>query len=266
MRCILACQLLLVGCYSSWRMEDDALNDTSGPSDDASADRVEADAPGDAADLSCWPQEAMEDPDIDCDGCDPCDATPYRWDGDRCVFAPICCACVGADCDQLFTTHADCLAAYESCPVAWLAPRHGEARLSWQAPGGYAGTGPRLLVDGQGLARLWEWGTGVVELDGTAWERTDWNYAEDLGVEAANLFFDLLAAMELDGLPHPPTGWVECYPALRVRLCDACETVELDYQQAHDLLPEFVRVYALLDDWLCRGIGVHALPGSYCEF
>jgi hypothetical protein len=266
-RWTLTCLLPLAGCYASWQAVADAPpEDDAGPGDDAGADGSDAEAGEEGVDPSCRPQEVWEDPDIDCDMCVPCVAAPYRWVGDGCTFAPICCVCAGPDCDSLYATYESCLAAHASCPVATIPPRRRDARLAWVAPGGAVGTGPRLFIDGAGLARFWEWGTGTPDLDGTPWERTDWNYAVELGPASANEIFDRLAAIDVSGLPHPPAGWVECYPTLRFRLCDGCEPVRLDYQQARDLLPEFRAVYELLDGLLCRGIRPGDLPSAYCEF
>jgi len=215
----------------------------------------------------CRPQEAYEDPDIDCDGCNPCDDTPYMWTGSRCEFLPICCMCAGADCDHRFMTIGDCESAYRECPTEPTpAPLYPEARLLWQAPGGFAGTGPMLLVDGLGFARAWSQDRGIYSIDSTEWGRTDYEAAENLGTRAANELFELLTTIDYSDLPHPPEGWGECYPTLELRPCGSCETIHLDYSQARDLLPEFWTVYDWMDQMLCRTAPFGSLPRTYCEF
>jgi hypothetical protein len=215
----------------------------------------------------CRPQEAYEDPEIDCDGCNPCDPTPYQWTGGRCAFLPICCMCAGADCDSRFVTLTACLDAYRDCPrVPEEPPRYPWARLLWQAPGGFAGTGPVLLLDGMGSARIWTQDRGLYSVDSEEWSRTDYDAAESIGAAAAEELFDMLLSVSYTDLPHPPTGWNECYPTLEFRACEGCETVRLDYSQARDLLPEFWSIYAWVDERLCRSTPAGTLPRAYCEF
>jgi hypothetical protein len=215
----------------------------------------------------CRPQEAYEDPYIDCDGCNPCDPTPYMWMGGSCAYAPICCRCAGADCDSRFVTLNECYEAYRDCPRApEEPPRYPEARLLWKAPGGFAGIGPMLLLDGQGLARIWLQVRGIYGIDSEEWFADDYDAAEYLGAAAAGELFDRLLGVNYSDLPHPPTGWNECYPMLEFRACNDCEAIRLDYAQAGDLLPEFWSVYAWIDERLCRTASTDSLPGAYCEF
>jgi hypothetical protein len=243
------------GCYGAERYEDPDAGDGDADTD-ADAD---ADTDSDGSD-PCAPQEAHEDLEVDCDGCDPCDATPYQWDGDRCVFAPICCRCAGADCDALFETLDGCREAHGACPPSVQASLYPESRLLWKVEAGYAGTGPALRVDGSGLVRSWE------EAGGIDWGSTGWDSEEDLGVDAANELFALLDEVSFAALPHEPTTWFECYSSLQLSLCDECEPVSLGYQSAPDLLPEMGRVYAWLEERLCRSVDPSSLPGSYCDW
>jgi hypothetical protein len=215
----------------------------------------------------CRPQEAYEDPSIDCDGCDPCPGTPYMWTGSMCEFKPICCMCAGADCDHLFATLEACNAAYRDCPRApGRPPLYPEARLLWQAPGGVAGTGPMLLVDGAGLARSWVNDRGNYNTDDPGWSRTDYDAAEQLGAEAANDLFERLTNIDYTNLPHPPAVWSECYPLFELAPCPTCERIRIEYSRGRDLNPEFWGIYNWMQERLCRIIPHDALPISYCEW
>jgi len=209
---------------------------------------------------------AYEDPNVMCDACNPCDEVPYLWTGESCEFQPICCVCAGPDCAGKFRTIGECEDAYRGCPMLPQATRYPEARLLWQAPGGFAGTGPMLLMDGLGLARVWREDRGISSIDNPDWLRMDYDGVEDLRAAAANELFDLLFSIDYSALPHPPTGGGECYPTLELRACATCETIRLDYAEARDLLPEFWGVYNWLDPRLCRIAPAPVLPGSYCEF
>jgi hypothetical protein len=214
----------------------------------------------------CEPQEAYEDPTVDCERCISCDATPYVWTGDGCAFSPICCACAGRDCDSRFINLQWCLDAYRTCPMVPEVLNYPGARLAWQAPGGFTGMGPMLLIDGSGLARFWEANRGLYDLaDPGEWDRADWDYMEELGADAANELFSSLASVDFSNLPHPPTIVGECYPSLKLRLCETCEILSLDYSAARDLLPELASTYRWIDERLCRGIDTAMLPGAYCE-
>ncbi len=259
--------VLLAGCYASSSEEggEDAEARDVRDADavhDAVADEVAPDVPP-----GCRAQQAWEDPDIDCDMCNPCDATPYIWLGDRCAYQPLCCRCAGPDCGNLFPTLEDCVDAYDACPMAaGEGADFPDARLVWQSPGGFAGMGPVLAIDGQGGVRYWEFDAGLPGLDDPTWSRTDYDYGEYLGEEAANDFFARMRDVNYAALPHPPGPWAECYPTLIFRTCSGCEDVRLDYNNAEDLLPEMRAVYDWLDGRLCRGLASARLPSNYCVF
>jgi len=59
---------------------------------------------------ACEPMEATLS-DFVCDR-----AWGWRWDGIRCEYLGGACVCTGADCNQLFSSEADCTAAYAGCP------------------------------------------------------------------------------------------------------------------------------------------------------
>jgi hypothetical protein len=274
LRGLLIAVVMLAGCYESSSREDEGDADVRDIREvDVLHDSAAEDVPDVGPDvvmdvpLACRPQEAWEDPYIDCDMCNPCDARPYIWQGDRCTYQPICCRCAGPDCANLFVTLDECLAAYRDCPMAaGEGPDYPGARLLWQAPGGFAGMGPALMVDGEGLVRSWNFVAGLPGLDDPTWSRTDYDYSENLGIEATNDFFALLEAVDHSVLPHPPGPWAECYPSLVFRTCSTCEAIGLDYNSAVDLLPEMRAVYEWLDERLCRGLSASALPSDYCVF
>jgi len=166
----------------------------------------------------------------------------------------------------MFESYDDCLSAYDTCTGVQPPTRYAEGRMLWQAPGGAAGMGPMVLIDGFGLVRYWHFDDGIYSVGSEEWERTDWDGSEDLGVEAANELFDLVLSIDTGELPHPPEMWVECYVSFDVSPCGGCETIHLDFQQARDLLPEFYGVYRWLDERLCRLTGLEGLPSGYCEF
>lgn len=67
-------------------------------------------------------EECVEDPPVE-DPCDPMDAEGdglcyaelgYTWDGTECALVGGC-ECVGDDCDELYLTEEECVAATESC-------------------------------------------------------------------------------------------------------------------------------------------------------
>jgi hypothetical protein len=266
----LAAAVILAGCYqSSGDGEGDATDARDTREGDGAHDVSAEDARPEAAmDVlpGCEPQEVGEDPYIDCDMCQPCDPTPVRWVGDRCTYQPICCRCAGADCGNTFATLDECLAAYATCPMAsGEGPAFPGARLVWQAPGGFAGTGPVLAVDGDGFLRTWG-SSGEIGLEDPSWSAADYDHSESIGYEGANALFRLLTAVDYSGLPHPPGPWSECYPLLIFRSCATCEPVRLDYGSAPDLLPEMQSVYDWLDRRLCPTEAFAARPSDLCLF
>lgn len=217
---------------------------------------------------TCGPQQAGEDIGVQCTRCAYCeDTTPYQWIGNGCRFMPICCACKGADCRKRFATLSDCMDSYGRCPRALLEAHYPSARLIWEAPAGADGSGPAMEIDGYGRMRTWEQCHGILGSDA---QKSD--YEEDLGIEAANELFGLLAAVDFGGLPHPNTGWIECYPVLWLQWddCDGCGHLQMSYVSAGDLRPELDTVYDWLDRRLCRPNGnpdyPSTLPSDYCAW
>jgi len=217
---------------------------------------IDGDADGDAG--GCEPQDAREDPLVDC-ACDPCRGAPYLWDGDGCVFANICC-CTGADCGATFATLMECHGDYSHCPIPPREPpRHPDALLLWSAPGGFAGTGPALRITGGGSAAF----VGEAPYD-LAWESATPDHAEELGIDAADELFDMLEAVDWSGLPHGGGGGADCYPSFYLRMCEGCDEIVLTYHTPGQLEPELTEVYSWLVTRLCRGLERQQLPDSYC--
>jgi len=234
--------------------------DGAAPTPDAALPPADAFAPG------CAPQVAYEDPNVDCDGCSFCDdLLPWQWTGQECRFAPICCACAGADCNSRFRTYDDCDQVYGGCPHALYEVEYPDARLIFWMPGGAAGHGPMVDVDGYGDLQTWLY---VHDLGAPGPP----DYSESLGLPEANRLFELLAAVDFTDLPHPPLDWFECYPQLWLWWDQgpAYDPMVLDYPLAARLLPELADVYDWFDDFLCRGSGIpgypETLPSEYCMF
>ncbi len=113
-----------------------------------------------------------------------------------CVFAPICCECAGADCESCFTLYMDCVDAYVACFLPAEPPRYPDARLIWGAPGGVAGTGPTLMIDGLGMVRHWREGSYDIR-----WEAAEPDLIEELGRVYAWLDGRLCRSLDRRALP-----------------------------------------------------------------
>ena len=241
------------GCASAHRHEN--APDGGGGDGDIEVDaEVENDDP-------CAPQDVGDDPAVRCDACEECDARPWVWTGQGCALLPICCACVGADCDETFATRGACREAFGHCPILPDAPEHHGARLIWAAPGGYADVGHTFMIDAWGQMRFWEYGESSLE-----WDADDPDVTEDIGHHQADILFELLDDIDFDDLPHEITGGGDCYPILRVRFCEGCEELVLRYDIGPQLLPEFREVYEWFERAFCRSVDSEAMPSTFCDF
>ncbi len=216
--------------------------------------------------LGCEPQEAYEDPTVDCDHCGWCaDALPWRWTGDRCAFEPVCCACAGADCDRRYARLADCEAARADCPHALLEVEYPAAKLRFHMTAGAAGHGPLLEMDGFGEMRTWLYAS-------TPAPEEPPDYIESFGLAQANQLFGTLMDIDLRDLPHDTGPEGECYSQLWIYWEDspAYDPIVIGYPSADALRPELNPIYEFFDRRLCRGEGVsgypQTLPSGYCEF
>jgi len=234
--------------------DGDADGDSDGDGDADGGDVGTEDA--DQGD-PCAPQDAEEDPSVDCD-CDPCDRTPYLWNGSDCVYSPLCC-CTGADCGSRYGGREHCLSDYDSCDIVEPTPTYPDARLIWDSDASVS-NGPMLMIDGLGNLRLWGNNDQF-----PVWSAGEDDHSESLGVETANTLLDMLLAIDIAGLPHDPEAGTECTSGISLTECGSgCDGISMGYQRATELAPEFDALYAWLDERLCARPEDLRLPGEYC--
>ncbi|HEX7507543.1 MAG TPA: hypothetical protein VF550_12270, partial [Polyangia bacterium] len=134
------------------------------------------------------------------------------------------------------------------------------AYLAWLAPGGFAGTGPAVVVCGRGWADTWttvnSFPPEVPPSSATGTYTVTTTQADDL--------FSRLALVDLTSLPHATTIAAECYPTLYLRTCATCAATTLSYHVAAQLLPEMERVWMWFDQLL--GASAATNPRNYCNF
>jgi hypothetical protein len=135
------------------------------------------------------------------------------------------------------------------------------ARMLWQAPGGFAGTGPAVMVDADGTVRLWESASGVTLASPSEPTRT----LHVTAGQAADLFARW-AAVDRTGLPHSG-GSADCYGVASYRPCDAidCRVESVMFQTAAQLSPELDPVRQWFDDVVVDR-STAAYPSRYCRF
>ena len=149
--------------------------------------------------------------------------------------------------------------AFAGCPIPPERPRYPDARLMWTAPGGFAGAGRAMMIDGLGFVRHWAFASYDV-----TWDADDADAAEDLGPDAGEELFAMLEEIDYSDLPHDTIRHWDCYPHFELTLCAECETIVLDYDGGEELLPEMRSVYNWLEDRLCRSVPRLELPDFYC--
>jgi hypothetical protein len=125
-------------------------------------------------------------------------------------------------------------------------PATGEYLL-WQAPGGFAGTGPAVEVHGSGIVNLWTSTDGL-----TLHQATGWDVQIQLSGQEIDELFLLLANVDFASLPHPINIGVECYQRLELEPCSDCEPIVLEYELPDQLRPEMNEVYAWFDEKLAN--------------
>jgi hypothetical protein len=135
------------------------------------------------------------------------------------------------------------------------------ARMAWQAPGGFAGTGPAVMVDADGTVRVWDSTHGVTLASPADPTRT-------LHVTAAQAsdLFARWATVDRRGLPHSG-GSADCYGVASYRVCAGadCRVETVMFQSAAQLAPEMDQVRQWFDDVLAaEGLAAH--PSGYCRF
>lgn len=130
---------------------------------------------------------------------------------------------------------------------------YATARMTWEAPGGFAGTGPAVEVLGDGTVNVWRstrgFGTTMPEPDETL----------HVSLPAVDDLFSKWEAVALDRLPHGPMRSADCYPRAAVTLCERCDVRELRYQHPDQLSPEMADVWA----WFMVNTP-ETLPSTFC--
>lgn len=129
--------------------------------------------------------------------------------------------------------------------------------MLWQAPGGFAGTGPAVRVEDNGAVSIW---TSVSELslDGPS-PAPDRRLA--LSSYVVESLFSRWSRVDRRGLPHAPNVSSDCYPSVTARRCATCEAETLRYQGPAQLTPEMNEVWGWFEENL-----PDAQPGRYCAF
>lgn len=195
--------------------------------------------------------------------------------GERCVFSPtsgcgesdfgVCRAVPGCEslpvapqycgCDgRTFTIPNACPPDRPFVSVGACAPRG--AVMLWQAPGGFAGTGPAIRVQDDGT--VWTWRSVTeLSLDGPT-PMPDGQIS--LPASRVSELFAHWTRLDLSRLPHGPMTSNDCYPSVRVRRCRACAEELLRYQGPAQLTPEMNAVWG----WFAMNPSLPQ-PRSFCE-
>lgn len=115
--------------------------------------------------------------------------------------------------------------------------------MLWQAPGGFAGTGPAVRVQGDGTVWIWR-STAELSLTGTT-PMPDMSLRLSPAL-VADLFtrYDRVNVL---GLPHGPSASSDCYPVVTVQRCATCMPVRRRYASPAQLAPEMTEVWAWFD-------------------
>jgi hypothetical protein len=137
--------------------------------------------------------------------------------------------------------------------------RYATAYLQWEAPGGIAGTGPAIVVDGSGRVDTWSRVNGFSPETAAPSSPTG---TYTLTTAEVDDLFARLASVNFSQLPHPGIGW-ECYPRLYFRLCTGCAATTLSYDVPPEVLPEMEPVWAWFDRLLTATD--YTNPRTYCQ-
>jgi hypothetical protein len=135
-----------------------------------------------------------------------------------------------------------------------------DAYLSWQAPYGFAGRGPAIIVRGDGNVRVWD---SVSPFEPAGAPSAAPSATHSLKAAQAAELFKLWASTDLASLPHPGGG-AECDAVVYVKMCASCDAQTLRYQQAKTLSPEMENVWSWFEKNLPNARS--AQTRYYCAF
>jgi hypothetical protein len=135
------------------------------------------------------------------------------------------------------------------------------ARMLWQAPGGFAGTGPAVMVDADGTVRVWD-NTHGVDLASPSTPTRTLHVTE----AAVRDLFARWSMVDRSGLPHSGSAG-ECSGSAEYRACGdaSCRVERVMFTNAAQLAPEMDPVRMWFDVALA-GETSSAHPASYCRF
>lgn len=135
-------------------------------------------------------------------------------------------------------------------------PDRGAVML-WQAPGGFAGTGPAVRVRSDGEVWIWRSAPELMLTGTTPIPDSTLRVSPEL---AADLF-TRWDRVNLSGLPHGPSAAADCYPSVTVQRCATCMPVRLRYTSPAQLSPEMTEVWAWFD-----ANAPASRPRTFCAF
>lgn len=135
------------------------------------------------------------------------------------------------------------------------------ARMLWQAPGGFTGMGPAVMVDADGTVRVWDTTRGVDLASPAAPTRT-LNVTE----AAARDLFSRWTMADRSSLPHSGSSG-ECSGRVSFRSCEdaSCRVESFNFSNAAQLAPELDPVRMWFEDNLASETR-SAHPATYCQF
>jgi hypothetical protein len=192
--------------------------------------------------------------------------------GDELVKAASCLGCM-AICEHPDSWSMGC---YALCPLTGAGGGYGpsdliryegcsqktKAYLTWQAPGGAAGTGPALVLSAAGgWVKLWNNVPGfdpkeapTVNPDGI--HKLTSNQTQELLLLIGSMY------QQMGSLPHPGTGG-ECGVTLYSQLGLETRPETLKYPTPASVSPEMEPLWAWFDELL--GTSAPASPRRYCD-
>lgn len=135
------------------------------------------------------------------------------------------------------------------------------ARMLWEAPGGFAGTGPAVVVDADGTVRVWE-NTRGVDLESPSAPTRTLRVTE----AAARDLFARWSMVDRSMLPHGGSSG-ECSGRASYRACGdaSCRVESVMFTNAAQLAPEMNPVRMWFEEFLPGEAG-SAHPATYCQF